>query len=58
VTTSHFLLMILYAFFVSLVFAVLLKDQPREQMKSGAQMFGAFIVVAYLLGWLIYPFPF
>jgi len=56
-TTSHFLLMVLYAFLVSLVFAVLLRDQPREQLKTGAMMFGGFVGVAYVLGWLMYPFP-
>lgn len=56
-TTSHFLLMVLFAFFVSLVFAVLLKDEPREQLKTGAMMFGGFVVSAYVLGWLMFPFP-
>jgi hypothetical protein len=56
-TTSHFLLMVLYAFFVSLVFAVLLRDQPREQLKTGGMMFGGFVGAAFLLGWLMFPFP-
>ena len=55
--TSHFWLMVLFAFFVSLVFAVLLKDDPREQMKTGAMMRGGFVVAAYVLGWLMFPFP-
>ena len=55
--TSHFLLMVLYAFFVSLVFAVLLRDNPREQLRTGAMMLAAFIVVACVLGWLMFPFP-
>lgn len=56
-TTSHFWLMVLYAFFVSLVFAVLLRDTRREQLKTGAMMLFGFIAVAYVLGWLMYPFP-
>ncbi len=56
-TTSHFLLMVLYAFLVSLVFAVLLRDRPREQLKTGAMMLGGFVAVAYVLGWLMFPFP-
>ena len=56
-TTSHFLLMILFAFFVSVVFAVLLKDEPREQLKTGGMMFAGFVASAYVLGWLMYPFP-
>ena len=56
-TTSHFLLMVLYAFFVSVVFAALLRDQPREQLKTGGMMFGGFVGAAVLLGWLMFPFP-
>jgi heme/copper-type cytochrome/quinol oxidase subunit 4 len=55
--TSHFLLMALYAFFVSVVFAVLLRDQPREQLKTGAMMFGGFIAAAFVLGWMMFPLP-
>jgi len=50
-------LMVLFAFFVSLVFAVLVKDEPREQLKTGAMMLGGFVVAAYVLGWLMFPFP-
>lgn len=56
-TTSHFLLMVLYAFFVSLVFAALLRDHLRDQVKTGAMMFGGFVAVAYVLAWLMFPFP-
>jgi heme/copper-type cytochrome/quinol oxidase subunit 4 len=55
--TSHFLLLALFALFVSLVFAVLLRDDPREQLRTGALMFAGFIAGAYILGWLMYPFP-
>ena len=54
---SHFLLLVLFAFFVSLVFAALTKDDPREQVRFGVMLFGAFIVSALALGWLMYPFP-
>jgi hypothetical protein len=49
--------MVLYAFFVSLVFAVLLRDDPREQLKTGAMMLGAFAVAGFVVSWLMYPFP-
>jgi hypothetical protein len=55
--TSHFLLLVLFSFFVSLVFAVLLRDDPRQQIRTGGMMFGGFIVTAFVLGWLMYPFP-
>ena len=55
--TSHFLVLVLFSFFVSLVFGVLLRDQPREQLRTGALMFGGFIVAALVLGWLMFPLP-
>ena len=55
--TSHFWLMVLYACFVSVVFSVLMRDEPREQIKTAAMMIGGFVAVAYVLGWLMYPFP-
>lgn len=55
---SHFLWLVLFSFFVSLVFAVLLRDDPREQLRTGAMMFGGFVAAALVLGWLMYPMPF
>ena len=54
---SHFLLMVLFAFFVSLVFAVITKDDAREQARFGGMMFGGFMLAAVVFGWLMYPFP-
>ena len=54
---SHLLLMTLFAFFVSLVFAVIAKDDVREQLRFGGMMFAGFLVSAIVLGWLMYPFP-
>ena len=54
---SHLVLLVLFAFFVSLVFAVLNKDDVRDQLKFGGLMFAGFIVTAIVLGWLMYPFP-
>ncbi|HSK11513.1 MAG TPA: hypothetical protein VK911_18150 [Vicinamibacterales bacterium] len=55
--TSHLLYMALFSFLVSLVFALLLKDQPRDQLRFGALSFGGFMIGALVLGWLMYPFP-
>ena len=55
--SDHFLLMALFAFFVSLVFAVLLRDDVRAQLRLGGVMFGAFMVAALVLGWIMLPFP-
>ena len=37
------LLLVIFAFFVSLVFAVIAKDEPREQVRFGGLMFGGFL---------------
>ena len=54
---SHLLLLVLFAFFVSLVFSVIAKDEAREQIRLGGTMFGGFLAAAVVLGWLLYPFP-
>lgn len=54
---SHLLLLVLFAFFVSLVFAVLTKDDVWEQLRFGALLFAGFVVTAIVLGWLMYPIP-
>ena len=54
---SHFLLMTLFAFLVSVVFAALTKDDIRDQARFGGMLFGAFMIAALVLGWLMYPFP-
>ena len=54
---SHLLLLVIFAFFVSLVFAVLAKDDVPEQVRFGGLMFAGFVASALVLGWLMYPFP-
>ena len=53
---SHLFLLVLFAFFVSLVFAIVARDDAREQFKLGGLMFAGFIASAIVLGWLMYPF--
>jgi hypothetical protein len=54
---SHLLLLALFAFFVSLVFAVIAKDDLRAQLRFCGLMFAGFLASAVVLGWLMYPFP-
>jgi hypothetical protein len=54
---SHIALLILFAFFVSLVFAVIAKDTLPEQLRFGGLLFAGFVLAALALGWLMYPFP-
>jgi hypothetical protein len=39
------------------VFAVLSRDDPREQLALGARMFAGFVGAGILIGWLLYPLP-
>jgi hypothetical protein len=55
--TSHFGLLIVFATFVSVVFAVLMRDPPAEQLRFGARLLAGFIGAAVVLGWLMYFLP-
>jgi hypothetical protein len=55
--TDHFLLLVLFALLVSIVFGVLLRDDPRAQLRTGGIMFGSLVGAAVLFGWLMYPLP-
>ena len=54
---SHFFSMLLFAGFVSLIFAVLLKDESVDQLKLGGILFASFVATAVALGWIFFPFP-
>lgn len=54
---SHLLLLVLFSFFVSLVFALIAKDDVRSQVRLGGAMFAGFVGAAVIFGWLMYPFP-
>ena len=54
---SHLLLLIVFSLLVSAVFAALSKDEPKEQLRAGAMMFGGFVAAAVVLGWLMFPLP-
>jgi hypothetical protein len=54
---SHLLILVLFSLLVSIVFAVLMRDEPKTQLQFGVVLFGSFVVGAVVLGWLMYPFP-
>ena len=56
-TSSHTLVLTLFALLVSIVFAVLMRDEPREQIKTAGWMLLAFVATAVAIGWLMYPLP-
>lgn len=55
--TTHFGLLVLFAAFVSLIFAVIAKDTPKEQAKLGFSLMGSFVGAAIALGWLMRALP-
>lgn len=55
--TTHLGLMVLFALQVSVVFTVLLRDDPKEQVRFGLHLFGGFVAAALVLGWFMYPLP-
>lgn len=55
--TSHLALMSLFAAFVSVIFATLMRDTPREQIRLGARMFAGFIGLAIVAGWVLFFLP-
>ena len=54
---SHFFSMLLFAGFVSLIFAVLMKDEPADQVQLGGILFASFVATSVVLGWIFFPFP-
>jgi hypothetical protein len=55
--TSHVGLMVLFALFVSVVFATLMRDDPKQQLRFGAELLAAFVGGGIALGWILYFFP-
>ncbi|HEX3526051.1 MAG TPA: hypothetical protein VH988_03210 [Thermoanaerobaculia bacterium] len=54
---SHFFLMVLYAFLVSVFFTLLWRRRRREQVKLFLQLFLGMVGGGLLVAWLMYPFP-
>jgi hypothetical protein len=55
--TTHVGLLVVFAAFVSAIFAVLSREAPTEQAWFAMRLFGGFLGAAYALGWLLYPLP-
>lgn len=54
---SHFLLMMVYSFILSLFFSVLWRRQRSQQIRLFLQLFGFMVVGGLLVAWLMFPFP-
>ena len=56
-TLSHFTALVVLALIVSMVFALITKNGPREQFRYAVFVFFSFIAVALVIGWIMYPLP-
>ena len=55
---SHFAALAVFSLLVAVVFAIITKTTPREQVQYGVFVFVAFLAAALVIGWIMYPFPF
>lgn len=55
--TTHVGLMAIFSLFVSVVFAALMRDDPKEQIRFAARLFASFMGAGIVVGWLLYPLP-
>jgi len=54
---SHLLILVVFSFLVSTVFATLLREDTRARLRFGLYAFCAFVLSTLVLGWLMRPFP-
>ena len=52
---NHFQALLLFAFVISVAFALLSKRKLGERVKYAVWAFLAFLLVAVAVGWLMYP---
>jgi hypothetical protein len=53
----HVMWMALFASLTALVFGVVAKGSDRQRVIYGFKVFGEFMVIAFLLGWILYFLP-
>lgn len=53
----HFMLMILFALLVAVVFGIVSKENLRDQLRYSLRVFGEFMVVGIILAWILYFLP-
>jgi len=57
VILSHLASLLVFAALVSLVFAMIMREEPRARLRFGLTSFAAFVASAIVAGWLMSPFP-
>lgn len=54
----HVLWMAVFAALTAIVFGIAAKGDERQRLMYGLKVFAEFIVIAFLLGWILYFIPF
>jgi len=55
--SSHLVALLVFSALVAVVFALLQRQDKRERIRFGVMAFGAFVLSALVVGWLMFPFP-
>lgn len=53
----HFLYLIGFAFFVSVIFAVFISGDLRSRALYGIKVFAQFVIISLVLAWIFYFIP-
>jgi hypothetical protein len=53
----HLLWMALFASLTAVVFGVVAKGSERQRVTYGLKVFAEFLVIAFILGWILYFLP-
>jgi hypothetical protein len=54
---DHLMLLVLDALLIAVFFSFLWKRNGRERLTYFLKVFGALVLGAIALGWIMYPFP-
>ncbi|MFN2577223.1 MAG: hypothetical protein ABR607_05980 [Pyrinomonadaceae bacterium] len=54
---THLLWLTLFASLTAVVFGVVAKGSNRQRLVYGLKVFGEFVVIAFILGWILYFLP-
>ena len=53
----HLFWMAVFAVLTAIVFGVVAKGSDRQRLMYGLKVFGEFLFVAFILGWILYFLP-
>lgn len=54
---KHFLIMVLFAAFVSIIFGIVGREKSSERFTYGAKVFVEFVGIGLALAWVLYWLP-